>query len=78
VAYGSLAELETQLLIAAELRCVRQTERDATLTEIHEIELMLKALIKSLERRRADAAFDLSVSRSLPEPRRRTAPLPKD
>lgn len=78
VAYGSLAELETQLLIAAELRYVRQTERDATLAEIHEIELMLKALIKSLERRRADAALDLSVSRSLPEPRRRTAPQPKD
>lgn len=72
VAYGSLAELETQLLIAADLHYVKPAERDAVLAEIHEIELMLKALIKSLERRRDSAPLDLSVSRSLRQPHRQT------
>ncbi len=76
VAYGSLAELETQLLIAADLRYVRPVAHDAALAEIHEIELMLKALIKSLERRRASATLGLSVSRPLQQPRRHTAPSP--
>ncbi len=49
IAYGSVCELETQILLAGDLDFIEKKEEDTTLSDIAEIERMLKALIKSLE-----------------------------
>jgi four helix bundle protein len=51
VARGSLAELETQLIIAKELAYLRQTELDELLSQIGEVGRALNALTTSLRRR---------------------------
>lgn len=49
VAYGSICELETQVLLAVDLGYVKANEVEKIHEDIREVERMLKALIKSLE-----------------------------
>ena len=49
IAYGSVCELETQVLLAGDLDLIEQGELATLNKDIREIERMLKALIKSLE-----------------------------
>ena len=53
IAYGSCAELETQLLIAQDLGYCKEHEVDPMLTMIYQINRMLNGLINSLEKHRA-------------------------
>ena len=48
IAEGSLAELETQLLLSAELSYCKQTDVDPPLQEIDELQKMLVALKRKL------------------------------
>jgi len=48
--YGSVYELETQILLAGDLHFIEKGELGALKKDIAEIERMLKALIKSLEK----------------------------
>ena len=52
IAYGSVCELETQILLAGDLGLIEKSELSTIKKDIEEIERMLKALIKSLENRR--------------------------
>ena len=52
IAYGSVCELETQILLSADLDYIQGEEVDALRDNIAEVERMLKALIKSLENKR--------------------------
>jgi four helix bundle protein len=47
--YGSVCELETQILLAGDLDLIEKGELGQLKKDIAEIERMLKALIKSLE-----------------------------
>ena len=49
IAYGSVCELETQVLLAGDLGYIAQSPLDALKSDIAEVERMLKALTKSLE-----------------------------
>jgi len=49
IAYGSVCELETQILLAGDLDFIEKGELVTLNKNIGEIERMLKALIKSLE-----------------------------
>ena len=49
IAYGSVCELETQILLAGDLGFIEKGQLDIRIREIAEVERMLKALIKSLE-----------------------------
>ncbi len=49
ISYGSICELETQILIAGDLGLIEKGELGTAKKDIAEIERMLKALIKSLE-----------------------------
>jgi four helix bundle protein len=49
ISYGSVCELETQVLLAGDLGFIEEGELGTAKTNIAEIERMLKALIKSLE-----------------------------
>ena len=49
ISYGSVCELETQILLAGDLGFIEKGELAAVNNNIAEIERMLKALIKSLE-----------------------------
>jgi four helix bundle protein len=51
VAYGSYCELETQLLLSYDLGYMIQENEDELLENAKEVERMLKALIKSLEKK---------------------------
>jgi four helix bundle protein len=53
IAYGSCAELETQLLIAQDLDYCSERDAELVLTMIYQINRMLSGLITSLEKRRA-------------------------
>ncbi len=48
VANGSLAEVETQLMLTRTLRVAPETDVDTLLESVSEIERMLRALIRSL------------------------------
>lgn len=50
ISYGSLCELETQILLSGDLNFMKPEELQKLKTEIGEIERMLKGLIRSLER----------------------------
>jgi four helix bundle protein len=52
ISYGSVCELETQILLAGDLGFIDKGELDTAKKDIAEIERMLKALIKSLENKR--------------------------
>jgi four helix bundle protein len=49
IAYGSLCELETQLMIANDLNYLKTGEHDRMQSDLSDVERMLKALIRSLE-----------------------------
>ena len=49
ISYGSVCELETQILLAGDLGFIEKGELSSLIKDIAEIERMLKALIKSLE-----------------------------
>ncbi len=49
ISYGSVYELETQILLTGDLGFIEKGELDTAKKDIAEIERMLKALIKSLE-----------------------------
>ncbi len=49
ISYGSVCELETQILLAGDLGFIEKGELGTAKKDIAEIERMLKALIKSLE-----------------------------
>ena len=49
ISYGSVCELETQILLAGDLGFIEKVELHTLNKNIAEIERMLKALIKSLE-----------------------------
>ena len=49
IAYGSLCELETQIMLAGDLTYIEKRELENLLGNLSEIERMLKALIRSLE-----------------------------
>jgi four helix bundle protein len=49
ISYGSVCELETQILLAGDLDLIEKGELGTVNKDIAEIERMLKALIKSLE-----------------------------
>src|SRR4030043_834578 len=51
IAYGSNCELETQLLLSADLGYVRAEDMKKVQQDIGEVERMLKALIKPLRER---------------------------
>ena len=48
ISYGSVCELETQVLLAGDLDLIEKSELDTLKKDIAEIERMLMALIKSL------------------------------
>ena len=54
ISYGSVCELETQILLAGDLDFIKQDELGALKEDIAEAERMLKSLIKSLENRPLD------------------------
>jgi four helix bundle protein len=54
ISYGSVCELETQILLAGDLDLIEKDELATLQKDIAEIERMLKALIKSLENRPLD------------------------
>jgi four helix bundle protein len=49
ISYGSVCELETQILLAGDLEFIEKSEFATITKDIAEVERMLKALIKSLE-----------------------------
>lgn len=51
IAYGSLCELETQLMLAKDLKYSRNMKEDTYIENLMEVERMLKSLIKSLEKK---------------------------
>lgn len=53
IAYGSVCELETQILLAGDLGFIERRATDPIKTDIGEIERMVKALIRSLENKRS-------------------------
>jgi four helix bundle protein len=54
IAYGSVCELETQVLLSGDLNYVNKENLKALTEDTEEVERMLKALIKSLENKRLD------------------------
>ena len=52
ISYGSVGELETQILLSGDLGFIDKGELDTAKKDIAEIERMLKALIKSIENKR--------------------------
>jgi len=49
ISYGSVSEVETQILLAGDLDFIEKVKLGAAKKDIAEIERMLKALINSLE-----------------------------
>jgi len=54
ISYGSICELETQILLAGDLDLIDSDELNSVNMDIAEVERMLKALIKSLETKHLD------------------------
>ncbi|OGF68010.1 MAG: four helix bundle protein, partial [Candidatus Fischerbacteria bacterium RBG_13_37_8] len=51
IAYGSYCELETQILLSRDLGYIKAEQMNQFQTKMIEVERMLKALIKSLEKK---------------------------
>jgi four helix bundle protein len=51
IAYGSVCELETQVMLAGDLDFIVKADLDMLMSDIREVERMLKAQINALERR---------------------------
>ena len=56
ISYGSVCELETQLLLAGDLDLIEKGEMETIKNDIADVERMLKALIKSIENKPVDPA----------------------
>ena len=56
IALGSIAELETQILISAELKYLKAQESQNLLTQLDEIGKMLRGLDKALKNRKSSAS----------------------
>jgi four helix bundle protein len=54
IARGSLAEVETQLMLSRELDAADRPNLESLLTDVAEVERMLSALIRSLKERGSD------------------------
>ena len=54
IAYGSICELETQILLSSDLGYIKDNDLKELLEKIGEVERMLKALIKSLENKHSN------------------------
>ncbi len=54
IAYGSLCELETQIMLSGDLNYLEGSNLVDLKTDIAEVERMLKALIRSLEHKHSD------------------------
>jgi len=48
IAYGSLCEVETQLMLATDLKYIPAAESECLLASVGDVERMLQALIRSL------------------------------
>ncbi|NJD56081.1 MAG: four helix bundle protein [Nitrospirae bacterium] len=57
IAYGSLCELETQILLCGDLSFISKAETEKLTENISTIERMLKALIRSFEKKRLGNAY---------------------
>jgi four helix bundle protein len=55
IAYGSICELQTQIMLAAELGYLQQDESDSLLQTCGDVERLTKAFIRSLEKKRLPA-----------------------
>jgi four helix bundle protein len=55
IAYGFICELETQLLLSGDLNYVNKENLTVLKDDTEEVERMLKALIKLLEKKRLNA-----------------------
>lgn len=55
IAYASLCELETQILLAADLGFLEPRRSEQAKAAIGNVERLLKALIRALQRKRADS-----------------------
>jgi four helix bundle protein len=55
IAYGSICELRTQIMLAAELGYLQQDESDSLLQTAGDVERLTKAFIRSLEEKRFPA-----------------------
>jgi four helix bundle protein len=55
IAYGSICELQTQIMLAAELGYLQQNENDSLLQSAGDVERLTKAFIRSLEKKRLPA-----------------------
>jgi four helix bundle protein len=56
IAMGSVAELETQVILSADLGYTEESPRDHLLTELDTLGRMLRGLLASLARKRSDAS----------------------
>jgi len=65
ISYGSVRDLETQILLAGDLDLIEKNELDTLKKDIAEIERMLKALIKSLENKPLDPLLQLNWRRTV-------------
>jgi four helix bundle protein len=54
MSYGSICELETQILLAGDLEYIETESLSELQSDIGEVERMLKALIKSIERKNSN------------------------
>jgi four helix bundle protein len=54
MSYGSICELETQILLAGDLEYIETDSFSELQSDIGEVERMLKALIKSIERKHSN------------------------
>jgi four helix bundle protein len=52
IAYGSVCEVETQILLARDLHYIKAADMKSLEDHVGEVERMLKALIKALEEKR--------------------------
>lgn len=51
IAYGSICQLETQMLLSVDLNYLYKDKIEVLKTDVAEVERMLMALIKSLEKK---------------------------
>ena len=65
IAYGSVCELETQVLLSGDLNYVNKENLKALKDDTEEVERMLKALIESLENKRLNPLLQLNWRRTL-------------
>lgn len=54
IAYGSTCELETQTMLSGDLNHISNDRLEKIMDEVHGVERMLKALIKSLEKKHSN------------------------